>query len=372
MKKTNLILTLVFISAQLVAQNHFVLTNVETSILDSLCNKYLEENNVPGMAIGVLKNDKIIYSKGFGVKKIGSIDAVTTKTLFHMASVSKPFVSIAIMQLVEQKKIKLDDPAINHLPYFTLNDDRHTEITIRHLLLHTSGIPDIGPSKNYDWDKPQYDEEALERFVKTLKNWKLEFKPGKKFRYSNTGYNVLGDVIAKASNQSFEDYMQLNILTPVDMKHSSFLKKELAQDLICSPHVKDDGHVVVSEIYPYSRTHAPSGTLNSNIEDMLKFASTNLNAGKYGQIEIFSAQSHKELTTPQVKRNKIIEYGLGWEIAPFRNTTRVEFSGRDVGFNTYLMMVPDSAFAIIILTNAFYNPPAFKVINSAYDIANKY
>lgn len=342
--------------------------------IDSVGYLYLKNNQAPGMGIGVLKNGKVLYSKGLGLKDKNTSERVTNKTVFHMASVSKPFVSTAILQLVEQGKIHLDDLVIKHLPYFKMKDERYKKITVKQLLLHTSGVPDVGPSPNYEWDKPQYDEKSLERHIKSMVSLDLDFKPGrKKPAYTNNGYEILGDIIAKASGMSFESFMQKYILTPNEMNNSSFLLTDIPETLLCSPHIKNSrNEVVVSQVYPYNRKHAPSSCLHSNIEDMLKFALTNLNQGKYKEKQVFSEKSYHLLMNPQVRENKIFQYGLGWNIAPFRDTKRLEFTGGDVGFDTVIIMVPSASFAIVVLTNGDFNLPAFQVINTAFDIANQY
>ena len=107
-------------------------------------------------------------------------DPITTRSLFHMASITKPFVATSIMQLVEIGKIDLDAPVVKYLPYFHMADERYKTITARQLVTHTSGMPDV---EDYEWQKPQYDEGALERYVRRLSKLKLAFAPGEKFQY---------------------------------------------------------------------------------------------------------------------------------------------------------------------------------------------
>src|SRR6185295_2428813 len=178
----------------------------------------ISKGRLPGVAIGVVKNGKMIYAKGFGVSKLGADTPITSRSLFHMASVTKTFVATAIMQLIEQGKVDLDAPLTKYLPYFRMNDERYRQIKIRQMLSHTSGIPDV---TDYHWDKPEYDAGALERFVRSFSNQKLIFNPGEKFAYSNAAYEMLGDLIAKVSGESFEDYVQHQILTPLGMKDST-------------------------------------------------------------------------------------------------------------------------------------------------------
>jgi CubicO group peptidase (beta-lactamase class C family) len=112
---------------------------------------------------------------------------------------------------------------IEHLPYFLLKDARYKEITVRQKVMHTSGVPDV---TNYHWDKPEYDYGALERDVRSLHDKTLRWAPGKEFRYSNMAFEVLGDVVAKASGKSFEDFVEKNILKPVGMKSSTLLYRK--------------------------------------------------------------------------------------------------------------------------------------------------
>jgi CubicO group peptidase (beta-lactamase class C family) len=204
--------------------------------LEPKIKEEVQKGRLPGFAIGVVKNGKLIYAKGFGVAKLGGTTAITSKSLFHMASVTKTFVATAVMQLSEKGKIDLDAPVIRYLPYFKLNDERYRTITIRQMLSHTSGIPD---TVNYNWDKPEYDAGALERFVRSIADQKLVFAPGEKFAYSNTAYEMLGDVIAKVSGESFEDYVQHKILTPLGMKDSTLLVREANPQLLTSPHIME-------------------------------------------------------------------------------------------------------------------------------------
>ena len=132
---------------------------------------------------------------------------------------------------------------------------------------HTSGMPD---EEDYAWDRPEYDEQSLERYVKGVYRHKLLSEPGVNFAYSNIGYEILGDMIAKVSGMSFEEYMKNNILEPIGMRSSSFLKLEIETHL-AAPHVLGTSNGYggyVSDVFPYNRAHGPSSTLYTNAEDM--------------------------------------------------------------------------------------------------------
>ena len=320
------------------------------SELEPQINDAIGKGSLPGFAIGVVKNGKLIYAKGFGVAKLGGSTPVTSRSLFHMASVTKTFVATAIMQLVEQGKIDLDAPVTKYLPYFKLDDERYRTIKVRQMLSHTSGVPDV---TDYHWDKPEYDAGALERFVRSFSNQKLIFNPGEKFAYSNAAYEMLGDVIAKVSGESFEDYVQHHILTPLGMKDSTLLVREANQQLLTSPHVKESGKAVVSKIFPYNRAHSPSSTLYSNIEDMSRWAIANLNRGELDGKRILKPETVELMRQPVVDSYKVKE-GISWFVAELQGHRLVLHDGGDVGFESRLLLAPDDGVAVIAMTNSDY------------------
>lgn len=127
--------------------------------------KTMEEHNVPGFTIGVVKDGTVVYSRAFGMKNLDTREKLTTHSLFHQASLTKPFVGTAIMQIVEKGKVNLEDPVIKYLPYFRLKDKRYKTITIRQMVTHTSGMPDV---QDYEWYNPVYDEGALPTLRKEI------------------------------------------------------------------------------------------------------------------------------------------------------------------------------------------------------------
>lgn len=317
-------------------------TKLEPKITEAISRGFL-----PGIAIGVVKNGKLIYAKGFGVARLGTNTPVTSRSLFHMASVTKTFVATAVMQLVEQGKIDLDAPVTRYLPYFKMDDERYRDIKIRQMLSHTSGIPD---TTNYHWDKPEYDDGALERFVRSTANQKLLFTPGQNFAYSNTAYEILGDVISKVSGESFEDYVQHFILTPLGMKDSTLLVRQANSALLTSPHIQESGKLVVSKIFPYNRAHAPSSTLYSNIEDMGRWALANLNHGELDGRRILKRETAELMWRPVVNAFNMKE-GIAWFVGDVQGHRLVMHDGGDVGFESRLLLAPDDSVAVVAMSN---------------------
>ncbi len=310
--------------------------------------KQKELFDAPGIAFGMIKNDTIIYADAHGVRSRDTKEPLTTSSLFHMASVSKPFVATAIVQLMEQGKIDLDEKLTYYLPYFTMADERYKDITIKHMLTHTSGIPDID---NYEWDKPQYDDGAAERYVRSQKVVKLDFAPGDRYSYSNPAFDILCDVISKTSGITFEEYMKKNIFEPIGMKNSTFFKPEVPESLATQPHVLGDSlQIVVSKIYPYNRRHAGSSTLHSNVEDMLLWARVYLNKGSINGKQIYSKESYKLLTSvhsPEDQRKVC----LSWFLGKINNSEIYNHSGGDEGYATFFGFMPEYKSAVVMMTN---------------------
>ncbi|MEG0773078.1 serine hydrolase [Clostridium sp.] len=323
--------------------------------LDKVIKEFMDNEPIPGLTVGVVYNKEVIYTKGFGVKNVETRESVTENSLFHMASVSKTFVATGIMQLVQQGKINLDSRLVEYLPYFQLNDERYKKITIRQLLNHISGMPDV---EDYEWNNPQYDEGALERYIRSIKVETLMWEPGEKFAYSNIAFEILGDVIAKVSGVSFEEYMKKNILDILDMKESNFYKPLLSKELLTTPHILgiEGGYgPKVSEVFPYNRFHGPSSTLCSNVVEMCNYAIANLNHGTLGNKQILESDSYLELWTAQGNtgwEGYATEIGLSWFLGGYKGNKVRSHSGGDTGYASNLMLFPEINAALVVMTNA--------------------
>jgi CubicO group peptidase (beta-lactamase class C family) len=161
----------------------------EKEKIDNYLAGEVERLSIPGLTVAVVRNDSLVYSEAFGFKNVTTKEPVKTTSIFHWASVSKTFVATAIMQLVEQGKVDLDEKLVTYVPFFKQRDSTYKEITIRQMLNHTSGIGDVD---DYEWDDPEYDDGALEKFVRSIRHDKLVFPPGKDWAYSNTAFETLG------------------------------------------------------------------------------------------------------------------------------------------------------------------------------------
>ncbi len=324
-------------------------SNAGAQALDRHIDLYLSEQvqtkGIPGLTAAVVRDGEVVYMGAFGVRQIGKDEQLTPEHLFHFASVSKPFVATAIMQLVEQGRLELDDPVIQHLPYFRLADERFRDITIRQMLNHTSGMPDV---LDYEWDKPQTDEGAAERYVRQMASERLLWAPGEGWRYSNMAFDALGDVIAKVSGTNFEEFVRANILEPLGMDHSSFIYPNTDEALRTTGHVGDPAQV--STVYPYNRRHAPSSTLNASVSQMTRWMLANLNRGELNGRRILRAESYDVLWTPTTDRDDS-QVGLSWFLGEHAGHRTVGHGGGDTGFRSYILLLPDDDIGVVLASN---------------------
>jgi len=317
------------------------------SRLENYLREQVEDKGIPGLAAAFVRDGKVIYSGAFGVRKLGEGEPLTAQHIFHFASVSKPFVATAIVQLVEKGKLDLDAPITDALAYFELADERFRDITIRQMLNHTSGMPDV---EDYEWDDPQFDVGAAERYVRSMASERLLWAPGDGWRYSNMAFDVLGDVIAKASGMSFEEYVQTYILTPLGMNESSFIYPDINESLRTTGHVSSPPRV--SPVYPYNRRHAPSSTLNSSVAEMTKWMLANLNRGELNGSRILETESYELLWTPTADTTRDgAQIGLSWFLSEYNGHRTVFHSGGDTGFRSYLLMLPDEGIGMVLAIN---------------------
>jgi CubicO group peptidase (beta-lactamase class C family) len=340
--------------------------NTIAAQLTPLIERVMDGYGLAGLEIGVVKDGEVLLARGFGVRSVESGAPVTERSLFHMASVSKPFVATAIVQLWEEAMLELEAPVVTYLPYFALAGGDYGRITIRQLLSHTAGVPD---TDSYSWHAPEYDDGALERYVRSIAGEKMVDAPGARYAYSNIGYEVLGDVIAKVAGKPFEVYVKRHILEPLGMGDSTFLRREVDPALATTPHVGAP-LAVLPGAYPYNRAHAPSSTLHSSAADMCRWMLANLAHGTLDGRCFVSETGHAALWHPEVVTG---EQGwdevrcLGWGRGTYRGHPVVHHSGSDPGYFADLVLLPELQAGVVVMANA-YCATAWGITDAALDL----
>ncbi len=327
---------------------------MDTNKLDSALQTILARWGIPGLGVGIVEGDQIVFAKGYGVQSLDTCAPVTPDSIFCIASITKCFVATAVMQWVERGAVTLDAPLIRYLPYFKMDDPRCGQITLRQILSHTSGMPDMDAIEYDELVKhPETDDGAAERYVRALRSKKLVANPGERFSYSNIAYNVLGDVIAKISAQTFEAYMKEHVLLPAGMPGSTLLPADVDQSKLAIPHLRTPA-MMVNPVYPYHRADAPASFLHTSVVDMCHWCMTCLNQGSYAGQSILGPDSYRLMWTPVVQRGYPPLYesaGLGWTLGHFEGVKTVSHGGGGFGWTCFLTLLPEKGRGAIILCN---------------------
>jgi CubicO group peptidase (beta-lactamase class C family) len=324
--------------------------------LDSIVNGDMKATTVPGVAVGVVFEGRVLYSKGFGVRQVGQPGAVAGSTVFQLASLSKSISSTVVAAAVKQKKVAWTDPIQKGLPNFTLSDPWvSSHVTIADMFSHRSGLPDHSGDLLEDLGYSR--DEILQR---------LRYEPLGAFRidyaYTNYGLTAGGLAAANLAGQSWPDLAQMEVFRPLGMTSSSFRFSDLHE---CrnraALHVKVDGHWRPDLGWDPDR-QAPAGGVTSSVEDMEKWMTMLLADGKYDGQEIIDTAGLQELWAPQVVRQPAAKigartgfYGLGWNI-DYDSSGRllVQHSGAfGHGAATHVLLVPAARLGIVTLTNAY-------------------
>jgi len=327
----------------------------------------LETHKIPGLAVAIVQDNELVYANGFGVRNLATGEPMTATSVMSMASISKAFTATAIMQLVEAGKVDVDEPYVTYVPYFEMEDARYKAITIRQLLAHHSGMPELTPDLFFsEWDDPWFDDEAAERYARSFKQGvTLNQEPGgDQFLYSDFGYDILADLIHKVSGELFEDYVKHHIFEPLGMTSSTFLLNEVDPKQLVAAHVYDDaGNAVVWENFPYDRKHAPSSCLHSTVEDLSRWVLAHLNGGERNGKRILQTASQAQLWETLFEwggEDLIRGYGWGWWLGEFEGQPLVAGFGAQPGVQTIAALLPTEGLAVIVLGNLYGSLGAFE------------
>ena len=329
--------------------------------IDAYIENHMAEHQIPGLALSIVHNDEIVYTQGYGVAGPDGT-AITPQTPFIIGSTSKSFTALAVMQLVEAGKIDLDAPIQDYLPWFSLADPEQTQqITVRHLLTHTSGFSSLQGDKDILNDDTS--DEALEANIRELADTSLSRPVGESFEYSNTNYDILGLIVQTVSGQSFEDYIEEFIFTPLEMNNSYTSKAEAEANGLVVGHTYFFGSPRVSADAPYPRRKIPAGFLISSAEDLGHYLIAQLNGGRYGGEQILSPEYVTLMHQPAVETGfEGWSYAFGWRTKLVEGEPSVRHGGDTSNFHSDMAFSPTRGWGVAILIN-YTGAPIFHVLN---------
>jgi CubicO group peptidase (beta-lactamase class C family) len=318
---------------------------------------YVEEQmcrlHIPGISLAIVEGDRIVHLRGFGKARPGG-EAPTPQTPFFIGSLTKSITAMAVMQLVEAGKIELDAPVQHYLPWFRVADPKASaQMTVRHLLNQTSGLSSMASQlilAELD-NRP----DATERQVRALS--RLKTNPvGGKWEYCNLNYNILGLIVEVVSGESYAETIQNHIFTPLQMSHSYSSKVTAQQNGLAMGHRHWFSFPFPAPDLPIPIGSLPSGQLISTAEDMALYLIAHLNEGRFGNVQILSANSidelHRgvaEITFLGTSKGK---YGMGWFDRDLGRTKTFSHGGNVPDFSAFMALVPEQKKGMVILLNA--------------------
>ena len=317
--------------------------------IDAYLDREMREVRIPGLALGIVHQDEIVRLQGFGVAD-ASGRVVTPQTPFILASASKSFTALAIMQLVEDGTVDLDAPVVTYLPSFTVRDESASAtITVRHLLNHTSGLPEdtaYEPMLSNDMS-----DSALDQRVAALSDTELGHGVGEVFEYTDANYDTLGLIVEKVGGQPFESHIQDRIFAPLQMSHSFTDQADARRSGLAGGHRSWFGFPRPFEA-PYSRAAMPSSYLISSAEDITHFLSGQLNGGTYKAESVLSPAGIAAMHQPAVREgDRDIFYGMGWESRILAGVPVVRHKGTNANFYADMVLDKEAGWGIVVLAN---------------------
>ncbi len=324
---------------------------------DDYVNKAIKDWDVPGVAIAVIKDDKIVFAKGYGVREIGKPDKVDEQTIFAIGSSTKAFTAASIAMLVDEGKIKWDDPATKYLPGFQLYDANVTrEMTVRDLLTHRIGL-ERGDALWYATDMSRDEILRRIRFLKPSSSMRS------KFGYQNIMFLAAGQIVPSVTGKTWDDFLRERIFTPLGMTATSTSISGLKNSNdVAAPHSKFDDKVTA---IPYRMIDniGPAGSINSNVVDMAQWVRLQLNSGKFGDKQLISSANVNVMHSPQTiiplegamkmlyPEAHFLNYGMGWFLSDYHGRKLVEHGGSIDGMRGLVAMIPEEKIGVVILAN---------------------
>lgn len=314
---------------------------VRAQSIDDFVNQQMAQRHIPGLAVAVIRNGQVVVAKGFGKANVELDVPVTENTVFQLASVTKQFTATAILLLVQEGKLGLDDKVSGRLPNLPAT---WANVTIRQLLTHTSGIKNYTETKDFG-KRSRYDY-TQDEMLKLVTDAPLDFPSGSKFNYSNTGYFLLGMVIEKVSGRSYGEFVQQRIFQPLGMTATRFND---IHDLIKNRAAgySWDGKVLQNADFVSPTQPFAAGALVSTITDLIKWDAA-LNSDK-----ILPKAVLESMWTPtKLTDGAESGYGFGWGVQTNKGHRIVGHGGGIDGFSTEIQRLVDDTVTVIVLANS--------------------
>ena len=327
---------------------------INTKKIDSILNDLFDKDGPGGVAL-IVKDGKTIYRKAFGMANLEYGIKMNPDNIFQIGSITKQFTAMAIMKLVEQGKMNLDDDITKFIEDYPTHGHK---ITIEHLLNHTSGIKSYTSIKNWGTDKRRVDS-SPEQVIDYFKNEPMDFKPGEQFRYNNSGYFLLGYIVEKVTDQPYGQYIVDNFFKPLNMKNSSYGSVAKIIKNKVTGYQKSEENYINAEYWSMSQAYAAGG-LFSTVDDLAKWYF----AVSSGQV-VSEASFNKAITPAVLNNGEITDYGYGWHFGNIQGSPMITHGGNMDGYATWSNYLLDEKVFVAVFSNCMCQPPYL----STYKIA---
>lgn len=305
-----------------------------TDKVDDFVKGQMQTLHIPGVALAVIKDGKVIKTRGYGLANVETNTPVTAETVFKIGSISKPIIAMGIMFLVEDDKISLDDKVSK---YLAGTPETWKDITVRHLLSHTSGI--IREAPGFDGARAQPDADV----IKTAYSLPLNFKPGEKYEYCNVGYFALAEIIHKVTGKPWGEFLSERIFGPLGMNSTRTTTFDEIVRHRADAYSFNNNKLTNAGITLAVR---PSGAFLSTLSDLVK-----LEAALNGE-GFLKPETRKAMWTPfKLNDGKDSIYGLGWRIEEINGIKRIGHGGNLDGFKSFYARFVNEGLTIIVMTN---------------------
>ncbi len=300
----------------------------------------MDKQHIPGLALVVAQNGAITRAEGYGLTNIESRSEVQPETIFQIQSITKTFTATAIMLLAEEGKLSVEDKLTQHLSDLP---DCWKEITLRHLLTHTSGIKDFINEPTLDL---RHDITPVD-VIKSLKDLPLNFPPGQKYAYCNTGYHLLGMIIHKITGKMWGEYLRQRIFEPLDMKQTRVISISDVITNRAAGYVWEDGRLKNGYFLAPTILAYAGGGLRSTVLDLAKW-----DAALWSDKILKQPALDQMWTAARLNDGTKSGYGFGWNVGELQGHPFVSHTGSHMtGFKTVLMRFLDKKLTVIVLTN---------------------
>ena len=326
--------------------------------LEAYVEQGMRDWGAPGLALAVVKDDSVVFARGFGTRTLGRDEPVDEHTSFAIASTTKAFTAMAVAMLVDEGKVRWDDPVSMHVPGFQLADPSLSgQLTVRDLLTHRTGLP----TNDFLWYASGSSTDEIVRRMRFVRPFA---SPRSRYMYNNNAYMVAGLVVQSASGMPWAEFVRRRILEPLGMRETltGFVGLD-ARGNVAAPHLEVEGAVRPIDYRNFDNI-GPAGAMNSSVADMARWIRFQLARGEWNGTRLVSEAQHREMLTPQfiipqgqyypaarLAAPHFTAYGLGWFMQDYRGRQLAMHTGSIDGMTALVALVPEERLGLVVLIN---------------------